>query len=342
MAVLYWYIKLPYKGDTMGLNRRTRPLVGYGLDNALQSLAPQPIIAQRAPTTSDTAEIGTIWVDQPANTAYLLTSIANALANWQLIESSGGTGVFCDLTVSGTCGGTTIHGLTNNILLDTTTGNISITPGTDADLNLGVTNECSIAIGNADALTNVFIEGGTGANAILISAVGGTATLNNGGGTGTVNISTDVGASALNLGTGAAAKTVALGSVNTTSTTTVQSGTGGVNIASGATTPGLVKITPDTTSVASPTATATLNSRVLSVTFTGFTTASSGTQAFTIVSSAILATSALFVTVTCPTTGAALTVTGVQQLVGSVVVNTTNNGASAVAGNVIVNVWVLN
>lgn len=53
----------------------------------------------------------------------------------------------------------------------------------------------------------------------------------NAGGTGTINIGAAAYATTLNLGTGAAAHTVTLGSLNTTSTTTIQSGTGGTQIA---------------------------------------------------------------------------------------------------------------
>ncbi len=67
----------------MSVQRRTRPLVGYGLDNALQNLSPQPVVAQRAPTTLDTAEIGTLWLDQSNSVVYLLVDVSGGVSDWE-------------------------------------------------------------------------------------------------------------------------------------------------------------------------------------------------------------------------------------------------------------------
>ena len=48
--------------------------IAYGLGNALQSLYPLPIIAKRAPTVSDTGEIGQQWIYN--NTVWEFTSAA--------------------------------------------------------------------------------------------------------------------------------------------------------------------------------------------------------------------------------------------------------------------------
>jgi hypothetical protein len=56
--------------------------VGYGLTNALPTIYGPPIIAKRAPTTADKYQIGQLWVNTSANTAYILTSIANNAASW--------------------------------------------------------------------------------------------------------------------------------------------------------------------------------------------------------------------------------------------------------------------
>ena len=53
---------------------RNNPNFGYGLNNALQSLAPLPIIADRDPTTNDIAELGS---QADALHTELGTSIAN-------------------------------------------------------------------------------------------------------------------------------------------------------------------------------------------------------------------------------------------------------------------------
>lgn len=143
----------------------------------------------------------------------------------------------------------------------------------------------------------------------------------------------------IGIGNDANANAVTVGSSNTSASTIIQAGTGGLALGTGA--GGLVSVVPATSSSASPSAAATVNSRVGVSTFTGFTTASAGTQAFTITNNKVLATSGLFVSVACATTGAELTVTGVQQLVGSFVVNVTNNGGSAVANNILISFWVI-
>lgn len=66
----------------MAVNRKNRPLVGYGLDNALQNLAPAPIVAQRDPTTNDSAELGTLWINPSDGGAWVLTAIVAGQASW--------------------------------------------------------------------------------------------------------------------------------------------------------------------------------------------------------------------------------------------------------------------
>jgi len=106
---------------------------------------PAPVIGSRAPTTSDKAEYGTIWVDKTADTVYILTSIVANSATWKNL--SGGAGTFVTVTATGailgatsitatagaitaTAGavvaGTTVTGGTG---VTATTGNITCTAG---------------------------------------------------------------------------------------------------------------------------------------------------------------------------------------------------------------------
>lgn len=73
---------------------------GYGIGNALQNLSPFSIIANRVPTQSDKARIGTFWIYTGANNVYVLSSVTGGLSNW-LTLSNGGAGVFTSLTVNG-------------------------------------------------------------------------------------------------------------------------------------------------------------------------------------------------------------------------------------------------
>jgi len=340
-----WVKIITLKGETMALRQRTRSLTAAGgLDDALQNLAPQPVPAKRDPTTSDTAPIGTEWCNTLTKSVFFLASISNGQANW--VNVAGGSGTFTNLTVTGTTlleGATTINSGTGdiNISTDSTATTVEIATGNGVK---------QLFLGSTHTGSSVEIDGAPGGS-LVVNGAGGTFSIHNINaaldvytGTGALTISNDAAATTVSLGTGAAAKTVTVGSLTTTSSLTLRSGTGGIGLATGATTPGLVGITPGTATAASPTASVTVNSRVIAATFTGFTTAAAGTQAFTITSSAILSTSAIFVTVTNASAGnsAKMTLTGVTQAVGSIVVNTTNNGAQALDSTVYVNVWILN
>lgn len=109
---------------------------------------------------------------------------------------------------------------------------------------------------------------------------------------------------------------------------------------------GLVAVDPDVATVASPTAASTQNFRVIRTIFTGFTTAMGASQDFTITSSQVLTTSGCLVQVAnldASTNAAVMTMDGVTQAAGSLVVHTTNNGAAALGAgdNVLVTVWIL-
>lgn len=126
----------------MGVNR-ARTNVGYGLSNALQNLAPLPIVSNRAPATNDIAEIGTMWIDVPNNDAYVLTSISGGSATWSITQAAGA--VVTSLTVTGgdndvtvDAGGTvTISSATINF--DAAAGTTTITNDLDIGGALTVT-----------------------------------------------------------------------------------------------------------------------------------------------------------------------------------------------------------
>jgi len=62
---------------------------GYGLTEALPSIFPRPIIAQRAPTAEDIGyTIAQVWVDQPNDDVYALTSVGAGVATW-IISATG-------------------------------------------------------------------------------------------------------------------------------------------------------------------------------------------------------------------------------------------------------------
>lgn len=69
----------------------------YGLKNPLQTIAPEPKVARRNPSSLDKAEPGTVWVNTVLETAFIF--VGNE--TWLEVESSGGTGDFSALNVSG-------------------------------------------------------------------------------------------------------------------------------------------------------------------------------------------------------------------------------------------------
>ena len=317
----------------MAIRQRTRSQVGYGIDNALQNLAPQPIVANRAPTTSDTAPLGAIWVYSAANEAWVLVNNANASATWEPI-SQGGSGTFTSLTVNP--GPVTTQGTgAVNISADAVATTVNV--GTGAGVK-------TVALGSSNTTSTTTINGGSGSGAVLIQTNTGNIDIIGGAGS-TISISDDATAGTLDLGTGAAAKTVVLGSTNTSSSVTINAGSTTGSIALAAV--GAITISPVTATAASPTASVTANLNLIKATFTGFTTANAGgLQTYTINSSKILTSSACLVNVTnlnASTNGAFLTIQGIIQAAGSLAIHTQNNGAGALGAgdSVIITVFVL-
>jgi hypothetical protein len=176
-----------------------------------------------------------------------------------LVTIGGGSGTFAldttniDISSSGAITNATgITSATGDITA--TAGNVAITAG---NLTLNGTTRISNAgvgtfitgtvIGSQTFTTNNIADSG----ALTIASGSASALTLNSGTTGTINIGTDASAETINIGTGSAAKTVAVGSTNTTSATTIQSGSGNITLqAAGSGTTGNVIIgetgaTPD-------------------------------------------------------------------------------------------------
>lgn len=76
---------------------KKRTTSGYGIETPLPDIFPTPIKAQRAPTAADTGyPIGQMWVDQPSDDVYVLTTVTAGAATWAI--SSTGTSVLDTLT----------------------------------------------------------------------------------------------------------------------------------------------------------------------------------------------------------------------------------------------------
>lgn len=147
------------------------------------------------------------------------------------------------------------------------------------------------------------------------------------------------GTNAAHIADDAADHATTLGSVTGASLTTIQGGTSGISLSAA----GNVAVVTALASVASPVSTAVINKRVGQATYTGFTTASTANQIFTITNSFVTATSAILLTVS--NGGANDARMEMQQLLPSantIEVVTINNGTQALNGNVTIAFWVLN
>jgi hypothetical protein len=135
----------------VAINRK-RADSAYGLTNPLQSLAPEPIVAQRVPTTQDFALPGTVWLDQSAgpNVAFMLLEVTANTANWLdisvgadpvtataafptstvVINAKTGAAVFTGFTTA--AGVTQVFTITNSFV---TTASTTIVSANNAGLN---------------------------------------------------------------------------------------------------------------------------------------------------------------------------------------------------------------
>lgn len=126
----------------------------YGYPNPQLSAFPDPIVAQRAPTTSDKAVVGQIWVDQVGQLSYIFIKNSGGNSVWVVQSNNGGAAVFTSLTVNGA------SVLTGSVTQ--TAGNVSI--GADAAAQ-------TIAIGTGAAVKGITIGSATAGSTLAL--VGG-------------------------------------------------------------------------------------------------------------------------------------------------------------------------
>lgn len=68
--------------------QRNRRNTVYGYANPQAGLQQEPIIQERVPSTSDGAELGTIWIDTSSQSYYILTSSVGGVNTW--VSATGG------------------------------------------------------------------------------------------------------------------------------------------------------------------------------------------------------------------------------------------------------------
>jgi hypothetical protein len=131
---------------------------------------PNPIVANRAPTTADMAQIGQLWITTAAaptspSSVFIEQSVVNNAANW--INLTATSGAFTALTVTGPS--TFIGSLTQ------TDGNVSM--GADATtqtvaIGTGAAAK-TVTIGSTNTTSTTTIQAGTGG--LSLSAAGNVA-----------------------------------------------------------------------------------------------------------------------------------------------------------------------
>lgn len=215
------------------------------------------------------------------------------------------------------------------------TGGMNLESPDNGDINIGANvTDKEINIGSIDGSSILRLRSGNGASS-WVSDDGDILMFT---GTGDLSLSDDDTNNNVLLGTGGGVKTVTIGSNFGASSTTIQSGTGGIDINN----TGLVAMTTGNATAASPTATVAIAVNVGKATFTGFTTASTASQVFTVTNALITVTSPLLVTAHNEgANDAQMTVMRVKALAGSMEVTLKNNGAQALNGNVIITFWVV-
>lgn len=137
----------------------------YGYPNPQLSAFPDPIIAQRAPTTSDKAVVGQIWVDQVGQLSYIFIKNSAGNSVWVVQSNNGGAAVFTSLTVTGP--------------ITQTAGNVEIGRDNAAQtLYFGTgAGAKSVTIGSTNTTSGTAINGGTNgitlnANAVTVTQPG--------------------------------------------------------------------------------------------------------------------------------------------------------------------------
>ena len=194
---------------------------------------------------------GTLRYDTTTN-AWQISNNGGAFAAIGTGGSQDFEGVYStdvDKILTTTNGTFTIEAGTGAVNVNSTTGGVSLNASINGAVNIGTgsstgtvtlggTGTQSIAVGNGAGVKTVSLgSSNTTSTTTLLSGSGGLAlnvsnnqstNINTGSSTGSVNIG-GTGTQSISIGDGAGSKTVSLGSSTTTSTTTLLSGSGGLN-----------------------------------------------------------------------------------------------------------------
>ena len=134
----------------------------YGVTTPFEDVFPIPISSTSAPATSDIGyEVGQVWINTSANTAYFLTSVVSGSATWAL-ASPGASDVD---TLTGDSGGA-ISPAAGNITLAGGTNITSVGSGSTITFNLDA------AITLATSITSALYTTAAASDLLITSATG--------------------------------------------------------------------------------------------------------------------------------------------------------------------------
>jgi len=306
---------------------------------------------------------GSVLVESTENTSLAIRLHANGGTSETIqIHSDQGTGV-ASVGLLSDVGGLTFRatGLASAdaINLEAPAGGIDV----DAALQINITSSQAAAdalrllssaggidvdaVGSAGVDINILNTGGSvvisatesTADSIKIESTAGGIDILASGASAGEDIDIIATGSSVNItATEAVANAIVLSASNAAGGIDITTGGGSIDLSSA----GAVTMVANAASVASPTASSTQNFNVGAATFTGFTTASAGTQTFTITNSLVSATSQLFVSIANEgTNDARMQIQRVKRLAGSFEVYTINAGAAALNGNTTITWWVI-
>jgi len=253
----------------------------------------------------------------------------------------------------------TLNSGTGDIALNSTLGSTTITATEDAadaiylHTNGGVnetlrlhadqgTGAASIAV-TSDVGGVVVTSGLAAANSIRLNASNAAGGFDFDYGTGGFTVDSVNGAFTMQTGTGAisigadaTAKNVIISNKTGATDTLIQAGTGGLTLDAD----GIVDMVPATDTQAA--AAVTVNANVGVGTFTGLVTAAAGTQVLTVTNAVCTVGSAILCTLaSVGAEDAQCTIQKVRPLAGSFTVTYKNNGAAALASDLILTFWII-
>src|SRR6188768_2917600 len=116
--------------------QRSRRQTNYGYPNPQAGLQQEPIVSNRDPLASDSAEIGTIWCNTVSNSFFILTSSVGGINTWA--AAVGGAEILTALQVNSGNIDVSLGDININV------GNLNMAPSSVATLGKLIAGETQL------------------------------------------------------------------------------------------------------------------------------------------------------------------------------------------------------